>query len=60
MCQACSEHKGFPSAAARRAWFASMRPAWCDTVNDPIPEHMKPQMYPGSVSLGITLHHPLR
>jgi hypothetical protein len=54
-----SEYKGFPSKAARDRWFASLRPAWCDVVNDPIPEHLKPQMYPGSVSLGITKENPL-
>jgi hypothetical protein len=33
---------------------AIRRGAWFKTVNDPIPEHLKPQMYPGAVSLEIT------
>lgn len=60
MCQACSQHKGFPSKKARDAYFASGRPYWYETVNDPIPEHLKPQMYPGSVLLKVTADHPLR
>jgi hypothetical protein len=38
---------------------AIRRGAWYKTVNDPIPEHLKSQMYPGSVSLGITKANPL-
>ena len=38
---------------------AIRRGAWFKTVNDPIPEHLKPQMYPGSVSLEITKEKPL-
>ena len=38
---------------------AIRRGAWFKTVNDPIPEHLKPQMYLGSVSLEITKANPL-
>ena len=38
---------------------AIRRGAWYKTVNDRIPENLKPQMYPGSVSLGITKANPL-
>ena len=38
---------------------AIRRGAWFKTVNDPIPEHLKSQMYPRSVSLGITKENPL-
>jgi hypothetical protein len=47
---------GFASERARLAWHASMRPAWCDTVNDPIPESMKPQ--DRSVLLKVSTYHP--
>ena len=38
---------------------AIRRGAWFKTVNDPIPEYLKPKMYPGSVSLEITKANPL-
>ena len=38
---------------------AIRRGAWFKTVNDPIPEHLKLQMYPGSVSLENTKANPL-
>jgi len=38
---------------------AIRRGAWFKTVNDPIPEHLKLQMYPGSVSLKNTKANPL-
>jgi hypothetical protein len=38
---------------------AIRRGAWFKTVNDPIPEHLKPQMYPGSATLKVTTENPL-
>lgn len=38
---------------ARLAMFAGMRPAWCDVVNDPIPERLKPQPLP---RLGVVIY----
>ena len=46
----------FTNGRERKAWFTSIHPTWAETVNDPIPESMKPQ--DRSVLLKVTPYHP--